>query len=224
MKAILHKNELGCGIYTAGDISRILKINPAKVRHYIDQFWDERIGKKLFSDTYTWNIDNRIKAVNFYVLIEFYTFFKLKELGVKTNKILKAREHIAKEFHIEYPFASMKVLSDGKRIWYDFQDDIINADGSNQTNFKNIIECFAKRIDFHENLMAERYWPAGRDSHIIIDPHHQFGQPTINGTNINAEVIYSMYKSGEQVESIGILYDLAKSEVQDAINFYQKAA
>jgi uncharacterized protein (DUF433 family) len=46
----------------------------------------------------------------------------------------------------------------------------------------------------------------------------------LNGTNVNAEVVFSMYESGEPVEAIGILYDLTKKQVQDAISFYKKSA
>lgn len=225
MKAISHKNELGYGIYTIPDISFILKIDRRKVTRYINEYWDERLGRKLFSDTYSWSVNNRNKAVNFYVLIELFTFFKLQELGVKAKAILKARAYIAKELKLEYPFASSKLLTDGKRIWYKFQDDIINADGSSQTNFVKIIEEFATNVDFSSTtFLAEKYWPFGKNLKIVVDPHRQFGQPVIEGTSINAEVIYSMYKSGEPIDAIAILYDLTEKEVNDAINFFRTAA
>jgi len=225
MSKISHKNELGYGIYTMPDISRILRIHRRKVNRFVAEYWDERLGKKLFSDSYSWTADGRTRAVNFYVLIEFYTFFKLQELGVKPKTILGARNSIAKELGINYPFASAKLLTDGKRIWYEFKNDVINADGSQQTNFVTIIEEFAKKIDFTKHTkLAERFWPAGKNNSIVVDPNHQFGQPTIKGTNINAEVILSMYKSGEPLDAIGILYDLSQKEITDAISFYKSAA
>jgi len=225
MKAISHKNELGFGIYTIPDISRLLKIDRRKVTRYISEYWDERLGKKLFSDTYSWSVNKRNKAVNFYVLIELFTFFKLQELGVNVKAILKARSAIAEELKIDYPFASSKLLTDGKNIWYRFQEDIINADGSNQTNFVKFIEDFAINVDFsNKSFLAEKLFPFGRDKRIVVDPHRQFGQPIIDGTSINAEVIYSMYKSGEPIDSLAILYDLTEKEVNDAINFYRSAA
>jgi len=33
-----------------------------------------------------------------------------------------------------------------------------------------------------------------------------------------------MYESGEPIEAIGILYDLTKKQVNDAISFYKKSA
>lgn len=225
MKAITHKNELGYGIYTIPDISRLLKIERRKVTRFINEYWDERIGRKLFSDSYSWSVNQRNKAVNFYVLIELFTFFRLQELGVKAKTILKARQSISAELKLDYPFASSQLLTDGKRIWYKFEEDIVNADGSCQTNFVKIIESFAKNVDFSEtSLLAQKLWPFGRDKSIVVDPHHQFGQPVINGTNINAEVIYAMYKSGEPVEAIETLYELSAQEVNDAIEFYRVAA
>ncbi len=225
MKAISHKNELGYGIYTIPDISRLLKVDRRKVARYISEYWDEKIGRKLFSETYSWSVNQRNKAVNFYVLIELFTFFKLQELGVKAKTILKARTSIAKELNIDYPFASSKLLTDGKRIWYKFEDAIVNADGSSQTNFVKIIEDFAINVDFSRTtFLAEKYWPLGRNINVVVDPHRQFGQPIIEGTSINAEVIYSMYKSGEPIDTISILYDLTEKEVNDAINFFRTAA
>lgn len=224
MKAQFHKNQLGCGIYTTPDISRLLGFPQAKVRRYLDQYWDERLGKKMFNDTYSWTVDGKVKAVNFYTLIELYTFFKLQELGVSTHAILKARDHMAKDMNLPYPFASTGLLTDGKKIWYEFKDSIINADGSKQTNFINIIKEFVEKVDFGKNKLAQQFWPAGKQSSILVDPHHQFGQPIIKGTNVNAEMLFSMYQSGEPLQTIGILYDLTESEVNDAIRFYKQAA
>jgi uncharacterized protein (DUF433 family) len=224
MKTIAHKNELGYGIYTIPDISRLLKIERRKVTRYISEYWDERVGHKLFNDTYSWTANKRNKAVNFYVLIELHTFFELQKLGVKAKTILKARSSISKELGLEYPFASSELLTDGNRIWYQFEEDIVNADGTLQTNFVNVINFFASKVDFQDTGLAGRFWPFGKEKSIVVDPHHQFGQPVIRGTNVNAEVIYSMYKSGEPPSALAVLYDLTQQEVTDAIDFYRIAA
>jgi len=224
MTKIRYKSKLGYGVYTIPDISKLLGIDRRKVNRYISEYWDERTGRKLFNDSYSWQTDKSTKAVNFFVLIELFSFFRLQELGVKTRKILKSREQMAEELKVEYPFASAPLLTDGNKIWYKFEEDIVNADGSSQTNFVKIIESFAKKVDFRPDNLAERFYPAGKSNSIVVDPHHQFGQPVIKGTNVNTEVIFSMYQSGEPIKAIGILYDLTEKEVNDAVNFYRKAA
>jgi len=220
----LNKQQLGSGIYTIPDISKLLKLPQSKVRRYLNEYWDERLGKKLFNDTYSWSTGNNVKAVNFYTLIELHTCFHLQELGVSTRQILKSRIAIARDLHIAYPFASAKLLSDGKRIWYEFKDCIVKADGSRQTDFVEFIKEFANKIDFDANKIAERFWPAGKQSSIVVDPHHQFGQPVIEGTNINTEVIFSMIESGEPIDAIGILYDISEKDIKDVIGFHKNAA
>ena len=223
--SISHKSKVGYGIYTASDISRILGFPLQKVSRYLNLYWDKKSGKDMFKDTYSWSIDNKTKAVNFYVLIELYTFISLQELGVPTQKIFKARQQIAKDLNTEYPFASAGILTDGKKILYEVMDDIIDSDGTRQINISKIIHDFVKRIDFNsENKLAERFYPAGKNKSIVVDPHHQFGLPVIKGTNINTDVIYSMYSSGEPVNSIGILYDLTKKQVKDIVQFHEKNA
>lgn len=220
--ATFHKQQLGSGIYTITDISNILSIPKFKVRRYLNEYWNEKSGKKFFNETYSWSVDNKIKAVNFYTLIELYTCFHLQELGVSPKEILKSRTAMVKDLNIPYPFASETILSDGKKIWFEFKDCIVKADGSRQTDFVEFIRSFSNKIEFNSNKIAEKFWPAGKQSDVVINPHNQFGQPILNGTNINAEVIFSMYESGEPIDAIGILYDITSKQVNDAISFYRK--
>jgi uncharacterized protein (DUF433 family) len=220
----LKKRQLGSGIYTIPDISKLLDIPIVKVRRYINQYFDEAFGKKFLNDTYTWSRDNQFKAVNFYTLIELYTCFQLQDLGVSTKNIFKSRSAIANDLNTPYPFANASLLSDGNKIWYEFEDSIIKADGSKQTGFVEIIKTFANKVEFDKSKVAERFWPAGKKSSIVVDPHHQFGQPIITGTNIASQTIFSMYQSGEPIEAIGILYDLTNKQVNDAIKFYKSVA
>jgi uncharacterized protein (DUF433 family) len=55
---------------------------------------------------------------------------------------------------------------------------------------------------------------------VVVNPHNQFGQPIIDGTNINAEMIFSMYQSGESEELIAHLYAIEPKAIKDAVQFY----
>lgn len=224
-KTIQHKSKLGYGLYTIPDISRILGFPQSTVSRYIKLYWDKKVGKEVYGDSYSWSVDNRTKAVNFYVLIELYTFIHLQKLGVSVQKISKSRIHLAKELGTPYPFAFAGILSNGSKIWYEFQDSIIDADGSRQTNLVQIIHEFAKRIDFNsDNKLASRFYPSGKDKCIVVDPHHKFGMPIVKGTNINTEILHSMLSSGESIESLSILYDLSKGQIKDVMSFYKEEA
>jgi uncharacterized protein (DUF433 family) len=211
--------ELGKGIYSIPDAAFILGLPQGKVRRWMKEFWDLRLGEG-YDHKYSWG-EGKDKATNFYTLIEFYVFFQLRELNISTKTILNAHKDIAGQLNTPYPFASSKVLSDGKSILFTWNDGtIVNANKSRQAAFKEIIEIFCKKIEFSSADIAERFYPMGKNKHIIIDPHHQFGQPTIENTNVLAETIYELHKAGESNSFLAKLYQLALQEIEDAISFY----
>ncbi len=132
---------------------------------------------------------------------------------------------MSKELQTRYPFASYRLLVNRKQILYGLEDNIwVHADKSNQIVIHKMIEVFFKKIDFAGDELAQRFWPLGKDHDIVVDPHHQFGQPVIKGTNINATTPFSMYESGEPITTISILYDLREGQVNDAIAFCKRQA
>lgn len=113
--------------------------------------------------------------------------------------------------------------SDGKRIYFKYDEDVLcTLDAASQLNLK-FIEGFFKKLDFDDNELARRLWPLGKDRSIVIDPDHQFGQPTIAGSNILPVTIFNMHKAGESIERIAGIYELTTVQVEDSIE-YCKAA
>lgn len=224
MIGFTNKPELGYGIYTVTEVAALLRLPAGKVRYWLNRFWDTQLAPTL-NARYSWG-EKQGKAVNFYTLIEFYVFYQLRTHGISPARILTVHQLLAQKFNTPYPFASYKIMTDGKNILFSPDgESIVNATSDFQYNIKGIIEDFLKKIDFNEeHQLAERFFPAGRDSSIVIDPHHQFGQPVIAGTNILAETLYAMHKGGEKVSTISTLYNLNTNQVKDAIKFYQKAA
>jgi uncharacterized protein (DUF433 family) len=211
--------QLGGGIYTIPEVAFILKLPVGKVRRWMTEFWDNKFSKK-YSNKYSWG-DGRDKATNFYTLIEFYVFYQLRVQNISTSSIFKAHQDMAEQLNTAYPFASSKLLSDGKSILFTMEDGtIVEADNSRQAVFKQIIEQFCKKIEFSPTDIAERFYPLGKEKHIIVDPHHQFGQPVIEETNILAQTLYELYNAGETVAFLSRLYDLKEIDIQSAIELF----
>jgi uncharacterized protein (DUF433 family) len=183
-------------------------------------FWDTKFGEE-HQNKYSWG-EGRDKATNFYMLIEFYVFYQLRELNVSTQKITIAHKDMAEQMQTPYPFASSKLFTDGKNILFTQKDGtIVEADRSRQAAFKEIIENFCKKITFSStSQMAENFYPLGADKHIVVNPHHQFGQPIVSETNILAETLYDLYQAGEDIPFLSRLYNLEEAEVADAISLF----
>lgn len=220
-----NKLKLGNGIYTTAEIAQILQLSYQKIHLWINKYWDGELGKAYEGD-YSWTINNT-RAVGFHTLVEFYVMVQFAEAGVSTRQVLNAHKELSQAFNTPFPFAQMKVLesihSDGKKIYLSQNGTIITLDGSKQFNL-GFIKLFFKRLEFDSDFLASKYWPLGKEHRIVCDPHHKFGQPIVEGTNIQAEAIYRMHLAKEPISFIAELYEISELKVKDALKFFKAAA
>ena len=224
--AFENKSHLGYGIYTIPDISKILDLKYFKVQRLLNEYWDNRIASQL-GQKYSWS-DGKSKAVSFHTLIEFYTFFHLRESGITTSKILDAHQELSTMYKTVFPFANEKILHGlgtcGKKLVFQINEQIIiNLDFTKQLNLLFVRE-FLKKIDFDESDLANRFWPLGKEKLVVIDPNHQFGQPTLIGTNILPLTICNLVKAKEPKKFIAATYGISEKHIDDAVEYCRKVA
>lgn len=225
--------KLGDGVYLVKDVARILHLDYHKTYRWIVGYWGHLSNSLDESIDYTFGDDGN-RAINFYSLIEFYTFFRLRESGVSASKIRAIHKELSVRYNTPYPFAKVRdfrveqrknkhgVIS--KKFVYYFDENLIKLDGRQQTIFEGFIDSFLRKIEFDDNNLAAKFFPLADSKNVVVDPKHQFGQPVISGTNIKATTLYDLFEAGERVDFIARLYDLSISQVEDAIKFYQAAA
>lgn len=217
--------SIGNGIYTVPDIANILRLPYSKVNMWLNEYWDGKLGQ-LFNAKYSWRIDGT-RAVGFHTLVEFYVMMQFAEAGVKAAQVLKAHTELSKTYNTFFPFAQKQIIenisTDGKRIYLNIKGIPVTLDGTKQFNL-DFIKGFFKKLDFDNELLATRLWPLGKEKAVVCDPHHKFGQPVIDGTNIQTEALYKMYQAKEPIPFIALLYELPLKKVKDAISFHKTAA
>jgi uncharacterized protein (DUF433 family) len=218
------KPEIGQGIYTAPDAARILDLPVYKVRRWLKEYWNKRFAGGDEGKSYSWG-EGTERAFGFLTLMEFYVFYRLKEHGVRTSKILSAHERLSNRLGTKYPFASVKLLTGGGRILFSPEDGaIVEVEPDFQYNMKEVILPFCEKIEFDHNSLAQRYYPMGKKGGIVIDPQRQFGQPVVDGTNILPQTLWNYYLGGEKPATIAALFDIPLKAVKDAVAFCKKAA
>ncbi len=222
--------RIGIGVYTLPDVAGILDIPYHKVHRWVNEYLNNRLGKN-FDAHYTWSIDTT-KAVSFHTLVELHTFFQLSKAGVRSDKILEAHALLAKKFDTTFPFAFEPVLAglrtDGRCLYHKTKDSkgrsvILDLDGTYQLSLA-FIKLFFKKLDFGDDLLAERYWPIGKSNSIVCDPRKKFGQPIIDGTGVPADAIYGMKEAKRKPAHVAKLYSITEKQVKDAIEYCEKAA
>jgi uncharacterized protein (DUF433 family) len=225
MIAFENKPELGTGIFTTGEVAKILKISYPKAYRWISKYWDGELGKE-FGNTYSWKLDDSI-AVNFYTLVEFYVFVELARKGVKTKEVLKAHKKLSLIYSTPYPFAKREVLdelnTDGEKVFWKSGDSLISLDGTDQFNL-GFVASFFKKLEFDSENMVSKLWPLGKEVSIVVDPRRKFGHPIVDGRNIYPETLYGHFKAGDPVPYIAHIYEISEKEVNDAIFYCEEAA
>lgn len=224
---------VGAGVYTLPDTARILRLPNEKVRRWASGYWkmnNERMRSHAepIVNRGVWG-EGKSRALNFFALIEIFTFMALRELGIPLQKIRNAREELIRRFETFYPFANHELLCDGKQIFVSIEGKnapiLMYLGKKGQTALKDIVEPFCHKLDFcSETKLAERFWPLGKERFVVVDPHHGFGRPTISGTNITSEAIVGMVKAGESMEQIADMYQIDMKAVEDAADFELKNA
>lgn len=226
MVANFHKSEFNYGVFTTTDIAAILKQTTRTVNRYIKEYGDTRFSRILFNNTYTWEVDG-VRAVNFYALIELAVFFLLRDkYDLSIHQINEARATMASTLNTPYPLAMYPVLTGEKTIFYEYLGELIRTDkrNKNQITLRAIVRPLLDKIEFDEDNVALKYYPLGKDAEVVVDPKHQFGQPTIKGTNIRVDVLAQMFENGESEKSLQSLYELTPKQVSDALRYYRQAA
>lgn len=223
---------LGKGIYTLPTAAKILKINPKKVRRWINGYTYNKNEVNRFVEPL---VETEFKNDSNNVIISFLDLMELRlinafiKYGLSIQKIRKAAITASRLLNTDHPFAIQKMFTDGKSIFAKIAQeendtsllDLIDK----QYQFEEIIESVLyERIDFNAEDLAERWWPLGRDKDIVLDPSRNMGQPILDKYNIRTGLIYDLYKTKHSINEISDWYELDRNSIESAINFESEFA
>lgn len=225
MKLNRQSSKIGIGIYSASEIADILCISYPKVYKWMDSYWDKKLAT-LYNKKYSWKTEGK-RSVSFHTFIEFYVMMRFSEAGVKPKAVLEAHKELSEMFETTFPFANKQVLesikTDGKNIFFEIEGVNLSLNGTKQLNL-DVIKMFFVNLDFDKNNVATKYYPLGKEKSIVVDPNRKFGHPLLEGNNIQPQILYNHYKSGDPIEYLASIYEIGVNVVNDAIEYCSKRA
>ena len=171
------------------------------------------------------NKERRV-PLSYLQLIELAVVSVFRQLKVPLRNIAEARTYLAQVFACEYPFAEYHFKTDGFHLLMEGSDavpslatdDLIVADAHGQLAWNSMMED--KLLEFDYNVQYEialRWFAAGRNSAVLIDPRVAFGAPMVRG--IPTWVIVGRWKAGETITDIKEDFNLEEREIRDALFF-----
>lgn len=156
-------------------------------------------------------------------LIETSLVATFRRLGVKLEELRRAHAYMRTQFGVEYPFARIELMTDGKDIFThgDFVSNpdalvVLNREG--QLAWVAVLGDRFAQFDY-EDAVAMRWHPRGREHPIVIDPRISFGAPTVEGTGVPTYIVSERYIAGEDMRIIEEDFHLSPRQVREALEF-----
>ena len=92
-----------------------------------------------------------------------------------------------------------------------------------QRAIPTIIEQVYEELDFEkvtEFGFARRWYPKGKNGHIVIDPLVSFGRPILQGYSVATSNIYDLYLGeAKNIEPVSEWFNIPIPKIQAAVQF-----
>jgi len=151
------------------------------------------------------------------------------EHGVSVKELRRALSYAEKSLGIDRLLLRPELRTDAGRVFLVRYGELIDLTASGQLAMRKLFEEHLKRIEWDSSRFPVRLYPflsasaSSADRPIVIDPRIAFGRPVVVSKGIATSTIAERVDAGESVNDIAADYDLAQSEIEQAV-VYERAA
>lgn len=219
---------LGIGIYTISEAGQLSGVHPNTIRRWLKGYQFKKHNGSTKTQQALWEPDisplNDFEAISFMDLIELRFVDAFRKHGIQWKIIRSASEYAAERYKMKHPFANRKFKTDGKWIFEETLNKLMNT-YSRQFTFREIISpsLFAG-IEFSDDDIAMRWFPMHDSKVIVIDPHRNFGKPILCREGIPTRALADAYKAEKNYKRVAELYDITPASVKVAVQFEHRLA
>ncbi len=205
-------------MYSFKEVSRLSGVSVSTVKNWLCGYTVAQGDvKPLFKGHPT-----EEKACSFLQLIEIVVAAKFRKAEHESFKTVRlAYDNARKLFSLDYPFASMDLKVIGGHIVHILRIPGVSLqalDQPEQFTIPNLVQEAIAQLEYEYELAA-RWYPAGKDIPIVVDPRISAGLPIIKGRGITVEAIQKRFQAKQKMEFIERDFELEHDVVEEAIRF-----
>jgi uncharacterized protein (DUF433 family) len=218
---------LSTPIYLLSETSSLIGISRSRISRWVKGYQysypvknERRQGKQKSVISYC-----ETPCVSFLDLIDLLFVKRFLEHGVTLQYLRSALEEARVLLGTPH-FARNAFYTNGKQITLELKEKsefMITLMTDGQIAIPTIIKQLDNKIDFEDVTgfgFATRWYPNGKEGHIVVDPQISFGRPTLLGRGVAIENIYDLFLGEhEAVEPVSSWFEIPTDEVRAAINF-----
>jgi len=230
MISVLDSAEKGWGLYSFPEVAKYLGV-PIKT---LRSWFNPRRGKApLLKGEIVKTIEEGA-WLNFHDFIQAYAVKALIDAGVNPRHIREAIAEAKEQYGLPYPL-SMKghVVYADRRVHVlppgETSPAELTGKVKGQKSFMPIVEKYIRRIEFDENGMAnlfvvfEKEFPGGVHKRVIMEPHVNFGEPTVEGTGYRASTLRDALLAEGSHDSVVRFYEVDERDIIVAVEAFKHA-
>lgn len=222
--------------YTAAEAGRLTGLRPERVRRWLRGYSYSYIPASDKDPTLVYQrpvIKQREAEdsgyASFLDLVDLLFVRRFLENGFSLQRIRKALAE-AESVIGGHHFAQRVYFTDGHEIYLRVKDrdteNLLQLLSGGQWVISEVILDMARQVDFdQETGFAEKWFPAGRQAGVVVDPRICFGAPTIVGRGMRTSNVYDLFiAEREDTCVVSEWMNLREHEVESAVQFERALA
>lgn len=220
----LGEREFTVPLYTQREAADVVGVPASTFHHWARGYMYKTLdGSQKSSPALVTTVgDRRGPVVPFIGLGEAYVLAAFRRTGVPMQRIRPAIERLENKIGLRAALTSECLKTDGANLLWEYGhtdpetgelvDELVVVHNQ-QAVFRDVIQRYLKTITYRDGrLVAIRlpdYEPA-----VIVDPHINFGQPTLASRGIRVADVLGRVRAGEPADDVAHDYGLDPRDVR----------
>jgi uncharacterized protein (DUF433 family) len=214
-------------IYTPTEAARYAQTSPHSVVRWRSGYtYPTRLGPRRSGPVTGGSTQG---LLTFEDLVEIAVVAAARKATVPMLNIRRAVDAARALYLVDRPLMLLEFKHDGRDLFIKevaegahTEQRFVNLSRSGQVAWEHIQDVLSELE--YEGKRAVRWYPAGRDEPVVIDPDVSFGRPYIVTKGISTDAVRSRFKAHESLAAIGDDLGLSEEEVEAALRFELPAA
>lgn len=220
--------------YTLAEAARLASTSSSTVRRWLLGYQHgPRTMEPVFPDLAP--TDGAAPSLSFLQLAEVVVAVRFTRFGGRLQKVRDARTYALERWpDLPYPFASLRLKQLGGELLHEFDETTrgralaISASSAagEQWLLPGMVQEAIELFDFDaQDELAIRWFPAGRDVPVMVDPHYAGGRLAVVGRAVTVDTVQRrFFDAGQEIAFIARDLELAPHDVEAIVRLAPRAA
>lgn len=223
--AVSDASLVGIGLYTPADAERLTGVRAGRIVRWLR---GHGAPGRAYAPLWRSQVDlgdGRV-FLGFRDLMEVRVADAFIRTGLSPQRVRRAIDLARELVGLERPLSTTHFRTDGRTVFLrmaeDDTDRLIDL-FRQQYAFRNVVEPSFKHVDFGDDGTPRRWWPLGRQGHVVVDPERAFGQPIESTTSVPVASLVTAVTAEGSERAAAEVWGVPVAAIRHALDFSIRA-